>query len=237
MKPSLPENVDSCEISKFESQSGQWWDLNGDFKALHKINPARLRYIDEGAGLRGRSVLDIGCGGGILSEAMAAKGAAVTGIDRGEAPLRAARRHLQKSGLRVTYLQSTAEELARNRPAAFDVVTCMELLEHVPDPRSIIRACKALVKPGGHVFFATLNRGPASFLLAIVAAEYLLHLLPPGTHSYRRFIKPSEMTEWLKEAGLSVHQITGMHYNPLFQSCRLGGRTDVNYLVHAGRPS
>ncbi len=230
------ENVDAVEISRFESQSHEWWDRQGDFKPLHDINPVRLRYINERAALCGKSVLDIGCGGGILSEAMAALGATVTGIDRGEAPLQAARHHLLESGLRVTYLQTTAETMAATSPSCFDVVTCLEMLEHVPDPRSVISACNALVKPGGDVFFATLNRNPKSFLLAIAAAEYLLRLIPRGTHTYGRFIKPSEMTRWMRQAGLIPQNIMGMHYNPLLRTCSLGGNRDINYLVHAKRP-
>ena len=234
------ENVDSAEISKFESQSHGWWNPQGDFKPLHDINPVRVRYINERAALCGKSILDIGCGGGILSEAMAALGATVTGIDRGEAPLNAARHHLQKSGQnicrRINYLQTTAEALAGANTFSFDVVTCLEMLEHVPNPRSVISACKTLVKPGGDVFFATLNRNPKSFLLAIVGAEYLMRLIPRGTHTYSRFIKPAEMTDWMHQAGLIPQNITGMHYNPIFRTCSLGGNQDINYLVHAKRP-
>ena len=230
------ENVDAAEISRFESRSHGWWDPRGDFKPLHDINPVRIRYISERTALCGKSVLDIGCGGGILSEAMAALGAAVTGIDRGEAPLNAARNHLRESGLCVNYLQTTAEALAETREGCFDVVTCMEMLEHVPDPRSVITACKTLVKPAGDVFVATLNRNPKSFLLAIVGAEYLLRLIPMGTHAYSRFITPSEMMLWMQQAGLMPQDVTGMHYNPVFRTCTLGGNTDINYLVHAKRP-
>ena len=230
------ENVDFIEIRKFESQSHGWWNRKGEFKALHDINPARVRYIDERASLGGKTVLDIGCGGGILSEAMAAKGAFVIGIDKGEMPLATARQHLQVSGLQVNYLQTTAEDMADTHPGCFDVVTCLEMLEHVPDPQSVIDACKTLVKPGGDVFFATLNRNVKSFLLAILGAEYLLQLIPRGTHTYRRFITPSEMTCWMRQAGLLPQDITGLHYNPVFRSCSLGGNRHVNYLVHARRP-
>lgn len=231
-----PENVDVTEITRFESRSHGWWDPRGDFRPLHDINPVRVRYINGMASLCGKSVLDIGCGGGLLSEAMSALGAKVTGIDRGEAPLNAARDHLQKSGLAVSYLQTTAESLAETRASCFDIVTCLEMLEHVPDPCSVINACKILVKPGGDVFFATLNRNPKSFLLAIVGAEYLMRLIPRGTHTYRRFIKPAEMTCWLQQSGLVLQNITGMHYNPVFRTCSLGGNLDINYLVHAKRP-
>jgi 2-polyprenyl-6-hydroxyphenyl methylase/3-demethylubiquinone-9 3-methyltransferase len=231
-----PENVDAIEISRFESQSHEWWNRRGDFKALHDINPVRVRYINERAGLCGKSVLDVGCGGGILSEAMALMGASVTGIDRGEAPLNAARQHLLESGLQISYLQTTAEALAETRASCFDVVTCLEMLEHVPDPRSVINACKTLVKPGGDVFVATLNRNPKSFLLAIVGAEYLIRLIPKGTHTYRRFIKPVEMKRWMQLAGIVPQNITGMHYNPISRTSWLGGNLDINYLVHATRP-
>jgi 2-polyprenyl-6-hydroxyphenyl methylase/3-demethylubiquinone-9 3-methyltransferase len=229
------ENVDTVEIRKFESQSHDWWNRKGDFKPLHDINPIRVQYIDERASLFGKQVLDIGCGGGILSEAMAARGAIVTGLDRGEAPLNAARHHLIKSGLQVSYLQSTAEDFTETHAGRFDIVTCLEMLEHVPDPRSVIHACKTLVKPGGDVFFATLNRNPKSFLLAIVGAEYLMRLIPIGTHTYRRFIKPAEMRRWMQQTGLVPHDITGMHYNPVFRTCSLGGNLHINYLVHARR--
>lgn len=230
------ENVDAVEISRFESQSHQWWNLKGDFKALHDINPVRIRYINERAGLCGKSVLDVGCGGGILSEAMAMMGAGVTGIDRGEAPLKAARHHLLESKLQISYLQTTAEAFAETRVSCFDVVTCLEMLEHVPDPCSVIRACKTLVKPGGDVFVATLNRNPISFLLAIVGAEYLMRLIPKGTHTYSRFIKPAEMRLWMQQEGLIVHNIMGMHYNPISRISRLDGNLNINYLVHAKRP-
>ncbi len=230
------ENVDSVEIYKFESQSHDWWNRKGDFKPLHDINPVRVRYIDEHAGLCGKSVLDIGCGGGILSEAMAAVGAVVTGIDRGEAPLNAARHHLLESNLQINYLKATAESLTATHASRFDVVTCLEMLEHVPDPRSVVNACKTLVKPGGDVFFATLNRNPKSFLLAIVGAEYLMRLIPTGTHSYSRFIKPAEISLWVRQAGMIIKDISGMHYNPVFRTCSLGGNLHINYLVYANRP-
>ena len=229
------ENVDSSELSRFESQSRDWWNRNGDFRSLHDINPVRVQYINERATLKGKTVLDIGCGGGILSEAMASLGASVTGIDRGKAAVAAARCHLCTTGLQVTYLELTAENMAMSNPAAFDVITCLELLEHVPDPLSVIQACRTLVKPGGDIFFSTLNRTPQAFLLAIVGAEYVLRLIPRGTHTYCRFIKPVEMIRWLQQAKLIHCETTGMHYHPFSQSCSLGGNLHINYLVHARR--
>lgn len=230
------ENIDAAEISKFESQSHLWWDKNGDYKPLHDINPARIPYINERASLQDKTVLDIGCGGGILSEAMAALGATVTGIDPGEAQIKAARSHMIETGHKVSYLKMTAEAMAETTPSSFDVITCLEMLEHVPDPLSVIKASRKLVKPGGHVFFATLNRNPKAFLFAIIGAEYLLGLIPRGTHTYRRFIKPSEMAGWIRHSGLVLQDMTGMHYNPVFRTCYLGGNLHVNYLVHATRP-
>lgn len=228
------QNIDPQEIAKFESLASRWWDPESEFKPLHDINPLRLDYIAQRAGgLENKKVLDVGCGGGILSESMAAKGADVTGIDMGEAPLAVAKLHLLESGQQVAYRKISAEELAREMPQQFDIVTCMEMLEHVPDPASTIQACATLVKPGGHVFFSTLNRNPKSFLLAIIGAEYILGLLPRGTHEYAKFIRPSELDNWSRQAGLETRDITGMTYNPLFKTCRLGGNTDVNYLVHS----
>lgn len=229
-------NVDHAEVGKFEQLASRWWDRHSEFKPLHDINPLRLNYIDGIAGLSGKRVLDVGCGGGILSESMAAKGAEVTGIDMGEAPLEVARLHLLESGLDVTYRRAPAEELAAAEPASYDVVTCMEMLEHVPDPGSVIRACHALVKPGGHVFFSTINRNPKAYLFAIVGAEYLLRLLPKGTHDYARFIRPSELAGWAREAGLEVRDISGMTYNPLTQVYRLDkSDVSVNYLMASQR--
>lgn len=225
-------NVDPAEISKFEALAARWWDAESEFKPLHDINPLRLEYIDRRADLNGKSVLDVGCGGGILAESMAARGARVTGIDMGEAPLAVARLHQHESGVEVGYHRSTAEEFARKHPAQFDVVTCMEMLEHVPEPASVIEACANLVKPGGHVFMSTLNRNPKSFLFAIVGAEYLLRLLPKGTHEYQKFIKPSELSNWARQASLNVNEITGMSYNPFTRNYSLGYDVDVNYLVH-----
>ncbi|QYZ67611.1 MAG: 3-demethylubiquinone-9 3-methyltransferase [Gammaproteobacteria bacterium (ex Lamellibrachia satsuma)] len=225
-------NVDHAEISKFEELASRWWDPHSEFKPLHEINPLRLGYIDDIASLSGKRVLDVGCGGGILSESMAAKGAGVTGIDMGEAPLQVARLHLLESGLEVNYERIPVERLAAEQPASFDVVTCMEMLEHVPDPASVINACATLVKPGGHVFFSTLNRNPKSYLFAIVGAEYLLRLLPRGTHDFNKFIRPSELDRWIRDAELETKDMTGLVYNPLSRSYKLGPDVDVNYMVH-----
>lgn len=230
------DNVDYAEIAKFEELASRWWDPGSEFRPLHDINPLRLDFIDERTGLKGKRVLDVGCGGGILAESMAARGAEVTGIDMGEAPLAVARLHLKESGQRVDYLRMPAEELAQQQPGSFDVVTCMEMLEHVPDPASVIAACQQLVKPGGHVFFSTINRNPKAWLMAIVGAEYILRMLPKGTHEYRKLIKPSELGQWARRAGLEVRELTGMHYNPLGQRYSLGPGVDVNYLVHTSRP-
>jgi len=226
-------NVDAAEIAKFEELAHRWWDPHSEFKPLHDINPLRLDYIDARAGLTGRRVLDVGCGGGILAEAMAGRGADVTGIDMGEAPLAVARLHLLESGARVEYKRCTAEGLAAEQPASFDVVTCMEMLEHVPDPASVVQACATLVKPDGQVFFSTINRNPKSYALAIIGAEYLLRLLPRGTHDYDRFIRPSELARWVRSAGLELRDLTGMSYNPLTRRYRLGRDIDVNYLANA----
>lgn len=229
------QNVDFGEISKFEALAARWWDPHSEFKPLHEINPLRLDYIDRRVGLHGKQVLDVGCGGGILSESMALRGAQVTGIDMGEAPLAVARLHQHESNVQVDYQQSTAEHFATQHAGKFDVVTCLEMLEHVPDPGSVIAACAQLVKPGGHVFFSTINRNPKSFLFAIVGAEYLLRLLPKGTHEYNKFIKPSELEGWIRAAGLSLRELTGMSYNPLTRRYSLGYDVDVNYLVHCQR--
>lgn len=228
-------NVDHGEISKFEALATRWWDPHSEFKPLHEINPLRLDYIDRRAGLKDRQVLDVGCGGGILSESMALRGAQVTGIDMGEAPLAVARLHQHESGVQVDYQQSTAEAFAQQHAGKFDVVTCMEMLEHVPDPASVIRACATLVKPDGHVFLSTINRNPKSFLFAIVGAEYVLQLLPKGTHEYNKFIKPSELENWIRAAGLTTRELTGMSYNPFTKRYSLGYDVDVNYLMHCQR--
>ncbi|MDH3281346.1 MAG: bifunctional 2-polyprenyl-6-hydroxyphenol methylase/3-demethylubiquinol 3-O-methyltransferase UbiG [Gammaproteobacteria bacterium] len=227
------ENIDPAEVAKFEALAARWWDPNGEFKSLHDINPIRLEFIDRRGALHGKRVIDIGCGGGILAESMAARGADVTGIDMGQAPLSVARLHLKESGLSVSYLHATAEQIAAEKPGEYDVVTCMELLEHVPDPGSAVQACAALVKPGGHLFFSTLNRNPKSWLFAILGAEYVLGLLPKGTHEYEKLIKPSELENWARTAGLSVRELTGMHYNPITQRYWLAPGLDVNYLAHA----
>ena len=225
-------NLDPQEIAKFEELASRWWDPHSEFKPLHDINPLRLDFIDQRAALAGKTVVDVGCGGGILSESMAQRGAMVTGIDMGKAPLSVARLHQLESGVEVDYRQITAEELAAEKPQAYDVVTCLEMLEHVPDPASVIRACADLVKPDGHVFFSTINRNPKAYLFAIVGAEYLLKLLPKGTHDYSKFIKPSELEGWIRQADLSLRELTGMSYNPLSQSYSLGHDVGVNYLMY-----
>lgn len=229
-------NVDPRELDKFSQLAHRWWDTESEFKPLHDINPLRLDHIDRIAGLSGKTVLDVGCGGGILSEAMAARGARVTGIDLADKPLKVAQLHLLESGHEVDYRKISAEELARSAPASFDIVTCMELLEHVPDPAETVRACATLAKPGGWVFFATLNRNPKSYLFAVIGAEYVLRLLPRGTHDYAKFIKPSELAGMCRHAGLSIAGVTGMTYNPLTRTYSLGRDTDVNYILHALNP-
>jgi 2-polyprenyl-6-hydroxyphenyl methylase/3-demethylubiquinone-9 3-methyltransferase len=225
-------NVDAGEISKFEALASRWWDPESEFKPLHDINPLRLDYIDRRTQLNGKRVLDVGCGGGILAESMALRGAHVTGIDMGEAPLAVARLHQHESGVEVDYQQSTAEAFAANHGEQFDVVTCLEMLEHVPNPASVIQACARLVKPDGHIFLSTINRNPKSFLFAIVGAEYVLNMLPKGTHEYKKFIKPSELTDWVRAADMVVREVTGMTYNPFTRRYSLGFDVDVNYLVH-----
>lgn len=228
-------NVDTAELAKFESLASRWWDPNAEFKPLHDINPLRLQYINERAALAGKSVLDIGCGGGILTESMAALGARVTGIDLAEAPLAVAQLHLKESGRAVEYRRISAEDLARERPGTYDAVTCMELLEHVPSPVSTVTACATLVKPGGHVFFSTINRNPKAWLFAVVGAEYVLNLLPRGTHEYLKFIKPSELERMSRAAGLRTLGFIGMHYNPLTRRYWLAPGVDVNYIAHTRR--
>lgn len=225
-------NADPLELDKFSQLAHRWWDPLGEFRPLHEMNPARQDWIDRHAGLSGKKILDVGCGGGILAEGMAGAGADVTGIDLSEKALGVAKLHLLESGRKVDYRLIAAEELAAEMAGAFDIVTCMEMLEHVPDPGSIVAACAALVKPGGHVFFSTLNRNPKSYALAVVGAEYVLGLLPKGTHDYERFIKPSELSRWAKSVGLEPDELIGMAYNPFTRKCSLRANTDVNYLMH-----
>jgi len=228
-------NVDPLEIEKFSELAHRWWDPNAEFKPLHDINPLRLDYIDGIAGLTGKLVLDVGCGGGILAESMVARGAVVTGIDLAEKPLKVAQLHLLESGLNVDYRLVAPEAMVAEAPESFDVVTCMEMLEHVPDPGVTVAACAGLLRPGGHAFFSTINRNLKSYLFAILGAEYILRLLPRGTHDYARFIKPSELGNLLRRAGLQVDGISGMSYNPLTRVYSLGRDTDVNYILHASK--
>jgi 2-polyprenyl-6-hydroxyphenyl methylase/3-demethylubiquinone-9 3-methyltransferase len=228
-------NADPQELEKFSALAHRWWDPNSEFRPLHEINPLRLDWIDRACPLAGKTVLDIGCGGGILAEAMARRGARVKGIDLSDKALKVAQLHLLESRLAVEYEAVSAEDLAGRTPAAYDAVTCMELLEHVPDPGSMVRACAQLVRPGGHVFFSTLNRNPKSYLFAVIGAEYVLKLLPRGTHDYAKFIKPSELARDCREAGLEVRNLIGMTYNPFTKAYALGGDTGVNYLVHGVR--
>ncbi len=226
------QNVDQAELNKFAELAHKWWDKTSEFRPLHEINPLRLKWIDTAVALNGRRVLDVGCGGGILAEAMAQKGAQVTGIDLAERSLNVAKLHSMESGVAVDYQLIPAEKLAEEQPESFDVVTCLEMLEHVPDPASVIKACARLAKPDGHVFFSTINRNPKAYLMAVVGAEYVLNMLPKGTHDYQKFIKPSELAGWARGAGLSLQAQVGMHYNPLTKQYSLGPGLDVNYLVH-----
>jgi 2-polyprenyl-6-hydroxyphenyl methylase / 3-demethylubiquinone-9 3-methyltransferase len=228
-------NADPAELEKFSKLAHRWWDPQGEFRPLHEINPLRLEWIDRHAALAGKKVLDVGCGGGILAEAMARKGARVTGIDLSEKGLRVAELHLLESRLPVSYEKAMAEEYAAAHTGEFDVVTCMELLEHVPEPESMVAACARLVRPGGQVFFSTINRNPKSYLFAVIGAEYVLNLLPKGTHDYLRFIKPSELSRWSRGAGLRPDEVIGMTYNPLTQRYRLGADCGVNYLLRCSR--
>jgi len=226
------QNIDPSEIAKFEELASRWWDRNSEFKPLHDINPLRVGFIDRIAPLAGKRVLDVGCGGGILSESMAARGASVMGIDMGEAPLKVARLHGLESGIQVEYQRITVEELAQTHASSFDIVTCMEMIEHVPDPSSIIQACSQLVKPGGQLFLSTLNRNPKSYLFAILGAERILKLVPQGTHDFNKFIKPAELAEWVRNSGLSITEMTGLVYNPLTRTYRLDPNdVDVNYML------
>lgn len=232
----MPNNVDLRETAKFDELAHRWWDPDGEFKTLHAINPIRLDYVDRHVRLQGKQVLDVGCGGGILAEGMATRGARVTGIDMAAGALTVARLHALESGVQVEYRAMTAEALAQEAPASFDAVTCMELLEHVPDPVSTVRACARLVRPGGHVLFSTINRNPKAYLLTVVAAEYLLRWLPRGTHEYGRFIRPAELGRWIRAAGLELREFSGLSYRPLTGRFRLSRDVDVNYLASARRP-
>jgi len=236
--PSPAVNVDPAEIAKFEALAARWWDRTSEFKPLHDINPLRLDWIDERTGLAGQRVLDVGCGGGILAESMARRGAEVLGIDMGEAPLAVGRLHAEQEGVRnIAYRQVPVEALADEQPGTFDTVTCLEMLEHVPDPAAIVSACFRLVKPGGRVFFSTINRNPKSWLFAIVGAEYVLRLLPKGTHDYEKFIRPSELGRWVRAAGLELNDMTGLHFNPLTGRYWLAPNVDVNYMISCTRPA
>ena len=231
-------NVDNAELKKFAALAHRWWDPNSEFKPLHDINPLRLDYVDRASGgLAGRRVLDVGCGGGILSESMAGRGAAVIGVDLGEKALKVAQLHLLESGLSVDYRLQAAETVAQTEPASFDVVTCMEMLEHVPDPAATVHACAAAAKPGASLFFSTINRNPKAYLFAIVGAEYVLKLLPRGTHQYEKFLKPSELSGFCRSAGLETAEIIGMTYNPLSRVYSLGRDASVNYILHARKPA
>lgn len=225
-------NVDPSEIKKFEDLASRWWDPESEFAPLHAINPLRTEYIDLHSPVKGLKVLDVGCGGGLISEAMANFGAEVTGIDMGEAPLNVAKLHLLESGQKVDYIKITAEELADQRPEQYDVVTCLEMLEHVPDPSSVVEACSRLVKPGGDVYFSTINRNPKAWLFAIVGAEYVLNLLPKGTHEYEKLIKPSELSEYARNSNLELQRMIGLHYNPFTKGYKLAPGVDVNYMIH-----
>ncbi|OGA84985.1 MAG: bifunctional 3-demethylubiquinol 3-O-methyltransferase/2-polyprenyl-6-hydroxyphenol methylase [Burkholderiales bacterium RIFCSPHIGHO2_01_FULL_63_240] len=230
-------NADPQELAKFSDLAHKWWDPESEFRPLHQINPLRLDWIDQFAAVSGKSVVDVGCGGGILAESMARRGANVLGVDLADKPLKVAQLHAMEGGVaNLEYRSIAAEDLAAEQPAAFDVVTCMEMLEHVPDPSSIIRACASMARPGGWVFFSTLNRNPKSFLFAIVGAEYLLKLLPQGTHEFSRFIRPAELARWIREAGLELVQFKGLEYNPLTRRYWLSGDTSVNYMVACRKP-
>jgi 2-polyprenyl-6-hydroxyphenyl methylase/3-demethylubiquinone-9 3-methyltransferase len=235
MSEPASRNADQAELDKFSELAHRWWDPESEFKPLHDINPLRLDWIDRAAGLAGMKVLDVGCGGGILAESMATRGAVVTGIDLSDKALSVARLHLLETGQKVDYRKVSAEELAAEMPGAFDIVTCLEMLEHVPDPASTVRACVQLVRPGGTVFFSTINRNPKSYLFAVVGAEYVLNLLPRGTHDYARFIRPAELARYCRDAGLAVDEVIGMTYNPFGKTYALGADTDVNYLLRAVR--
>jgi len=231
-------NVDDAEIAKFEALASRWWDPTSEFKPLHDINPLRANWIDDFSQVSGKRLLDVGCGGGLIAEAMAWRGAAVTGIDMGEAPLAVAKIHRLESELDIDYQQITAEELAEQQPGSYDVVCCLEMLEHVPDPSSVIAACAKLAKPGADLYFSTINRNPKAFAFAIVGAEYILNLLPKGTHEYGKFIRPSELGRWARDAGLQLTDMTGLTYNPITRHYRLNASdVSVNYMVRAVKPA
>jgi len=231
-------NVDPNEIRKFEELASRWWDRNSEFKPLHDINPLRADWIESLTPLKGQNVLDVGCGGGILCEALAQRGATVTGIDMGAAPLAVGNLHKLESGVEVNYVKSTAEDYAEDHQAAFDTVTCLEMLEHVPDPSSVVKACAEMTKLGGTVFFSTINRNPKAYLLAVIGVEYVLRMLPKGTHEYAKFIRPSELGQWIREAGLEIDLMTGLTYNPITKKYKLTDRdVDVNYMICARKPA
>ncbi|GAB5414830.1 MAG: bifunctional 3-demethylubiquinone 3-O-methyltransferase/2-octaprenyl-6-hydroxy phenol methylase [Congregibacter sp.] len=231
-------NVDDAEIAKFDALAARWWDMHGEFKPLHEINPLRANWIDTHSPVAGASLIDVGCGGGILAESMALRGATVTGIDMGEGPLSVAKLHRLESGVEVDYQRCTAEEMAAQRPESFDVVCCLEMLEHVPDPAAVVKACADMARPGGNLYFSTINRNPKAFLFAIVGAEHILRLLPAGTHEYEKFLRPSELAQCIRDAGLQLERMTGLTYNPISKRYRLVSRdVSVNYMVHASKPA
>ena len=230
-------NLDPQEISKFEELASRWWDSGSEFKPLHEINPLRANWIDKRAEVAEKTLLDVGCGGGIFSEAMAQRGAIVTGIDMGDAPLAVANLHKLESGLKIDYVKATAESFSDSNFARFDAVTCLEMLEHVPDPASVVKACAAMTKPGGTLFFSTINRNPKSYLFAIIGVEYVLKMLPKGTHDFAKFIKPSELTSWIRDASLELQDITGLLYNPITKNYKLSQNdVDVNYMISVTKP-
>jgi len=229
-------NVDPQEVAKFDEVAFRWWDPESEFKPLHEINPLRLKFIDQNASLRDKTIIDVGCGGGILSESMAKSGATVSGIDMGKGPIEIAKLHLLESGLMVDYQQISVEEYAEQHPEKFDIVTCMEMLEHVPDPASIINACAKMLKPGGAIFFSTLNRKPKSYIQAILGAEYLLKMLTPGTHDYKKFIKPSELASWMRSADLEMISMKGLSYSPISKNYKITVDIDVNYMIYGRKP-
>lgn len=230
------ENVDPSEVAKFDELARKWWDTESEFKTLHDINPLRMSYIESRSTLADKTVLDVGCGGGILTEALALSGAHVTGIDMAPKPLQVAKMHRHESNLEINYEQTTVESYADKHPNSFDVVACLEMMEHVPDPRSVIEACSKLLKPGGHLFLSTINKNPKAYMMMVLGAEYVTGMVPKGTHDYAKFIKPSEIGNWLRQCSVELTDITGMTYNPLTKRYSLGKDTDVNYLIHAIKP-